>query len=160
MRIGVVSDTHDNHRSVLRIIELFHRADVAQVVHTGDITRSATLSLFGQLNVPLTGVFGNNDHRQELWQVARQEGFRFADPVLELSLAKRHILVIHDPHELETGLVRRADVLLHGHTHRRVVERRGRTLVFNPGECAGLVAGHNAVGVLDLGSLETEILHF
>ncbi len=36
----------------------------------------------------------------------------------------------------------------------------GETLVMNPGECAGHMAGHNGVGVLDLASLETEILRF
>jgi predicted phosphodiesterase len=50
--------------------------------------------------------------------------------------------------------------VLHGHTHRAVHERRAGALVFNPGECAGMLPGHNAVGVLDLSSLEAEWLRF
>jgi len=33
-------------------------------------------------------------------------------------------------------------------------------LVFNPGECAGHVAGLNAVGVVDRTTLDAEILRF
>ena len=29
-----------------------------------------------------------------------------------------------------------------------------------PGECAGHLPGHNRIGILDLVSLETELLHF
>jgi hypothetical protein len=38
--------------------------------------------------------------------------------------------------------------------------RRGACLVFNPGECAGHVAGYNAVVVVDLARLETGLLRF
>jgi predicted phosphodiesterase len=41
-----------------------------------------------------------------------------------------------------------------------VVERRGESLVFNPGECAGHLRGHNAVGIVDLVTLDVELLHF
>ena len=37
---------------------------------------------------------------------------------------------------------------------------QGQGLVFNPGECAGHLQGHNAIGVVDLKSLDTEILLF
>jgi predicted phosphodiesterase len=70
-------------------------------------------------------------------------------------------VVVHDPRELATLDGDDHHVALHGHVHRQVIERRatGR-LVFNPGECAGHVPGLNAVGVLDLATLEPEILRF
>jgi hypothetical protein len=34
------------------------------------------------------------------------------------------------------------------------------SLIFNPGECAGHMIGFNAIGVLDLATLETELLKF
>ena len=40
MRIGVVSDTHNNLKNVRRIVELFNAAAVDRVIHTGDITQS------------------------------------------------------------------------------------------------------------------------
>ena len=52
------------------------------------------------------------------------------------------------------------DVILHGHTHRQTMEYEGDRLTFNPGECAGHMQGYNAIGVLDLVSLKTEIINF
>ena len=43
MRIGVVSDTHNNLKNVRRIVELFNTAAVDRVIHTGDITQAKQL---------------------------------------------------------------------------------------------------------------------
>jgi uncharacterized protein len=161
MRIGVVSDTHNHLRNVERIVELFHAADVERVIHTGDITQPKTLAAFSALRIPLCGVYGNNDlEREGLEQAARQYGMTLRDPPFELVLASRRIVVVHDPRDLERLSTRSYDVALHGHVHRRVIERTQGRLVFNPGECAGHLRGHNAVGVVDLVSLNTEILRF
>jgi len=52
------------------------------------------------------------------------------------------------------------DVILHGHTHRQIIEYRGDRLTFNPGESAGIMEGSNAIGVLDLVDLRAEIISF
>ena len=161
MKIGVVSDTHNNLTNVRRIVELFRAADVERVVHTGDITQPKTLRVFAELGRPFIGVFGNNDlgEREALESEATALGMRLADPPLELDWAGRRILVVHDPRELATHL-REHDVALHGHDHERRIERSSGRLVFNPGECAGHLAGRNAVGVVDLLTLEVELLQF
>jgi len=161
VRIGVVSDTHNHLGNVARIVELFNRAGVERVVHTGDITQARTLEVLARLEAPLVGVFGNNDRgeRAALEEASRRCGIALADPPLRFDLAGRSIVVVHDPRELD-GLASTGDVALHGHTHRHTLERRDGGLVFNPGECAGHVAGLNAVGVLDLATLETELLRF
>ena len=160
MRIGVVSDTHNNLTNVARIVELLNRARVARVVHTGDITQAKTLYALAALEAPLCGVYGNNDvERASLERACAELGFEFTDPPLRLTLASRRLLVVHDPRDLRAHSGE-ADVALHGHDHRTVRERRHGALVFNPGECAGHLPGHNRVGVVDLLRLETELLHF
>ncbi|HXZ84527.1 MAG TPA: metallophosphoesterase [Myxococcota bacterium] len=161
MRVGVISDTHDNARNVARIVQVLRAARVERVIHTGDITRPGTLRLLAELEVPVFGVFGNNDREREaLVAVAEEHGFALADPPLELCWAGRRITVVHDraAHPELAGGGR--DVLLHGHDHRRSLERRNGVLIFNPGECAGWLEGRNAVGVLDLLRLEADVLHF
>jgi predicted phosphodiesterase len=83
-----------------------------------------------------------------------------ADPPLELHLAGRRIIVVHDPRDLDGPFRAQHHVALHGHTHRRTIEQRDGRLVFNPGECAGHVPGLNAVGVVDLETLEASVLRF
>lgn len=161
MRIGVVSDTHNHLGNVARIVELFNRARVDRVVHTGDITQPKTLEILARLDAPLVGVFGNNDgfEREALEATSVRCGIALAAPPLRLHLAGRHIVVVHDPRELEHAGSDHS-VALHGHTHRHAFERREGRVVFNPGECAGHVPGLNAVGVLDLVTLDAELLRF
>ena len=161
MRIGVVSDTHNNLKNCRRIVQLFNQAGVNAVVHTGDITQAKTLAEFAELDAPLYGVFGNNDQEREALQAAARElGFRFQDPPFEVVWSERRIVVVHDPRDLTDKLGSEYDLALHGHTHMLRMERRGHQLLFNPGECAGHMVGLNAVGVVDLDTLEPHLLHF
>ena len=162
MRIGVVSDTHNHLPNVRRIVTLLNAARVERVLHTGDITQPKTLEVLAQLDAPLLGVFGNNDRgeRPALEDAAARWRMALCDPPLELHLAGRRIVVVHDPRELEALPGDAPDVALHGHTHRHRLEHGDGRLVFNPGECAGHVAGLNAVGVVDLATLAADLLRF
>ncbi len=158
MRIGIVSDTHNQLRNCERIVEILNAARVERVVHTGDITQAKTLRVLAGLRAPLWGVYGNNDLERPSLEAACEElGLHFVDPPLRIEWAGRRIVVVHDPLEIDAALLSGCDVALHGHDHRRVIERRNGALVVNPGECAGHLPGHNAVGVLDLARLSVEI---
>jgi putative phosphoesterase len=161
MRIGVISDTHDNTRNVARIVEVLRAARVERVIHTGDITRPATLRTLAALELPLFGVYGNNDvERGKLAEVALDHGIHLVEPPLELHWAGRRITVVHDRGAHGPIALPERDVLLHGHDHRYSLERANGTLIFNPGECAGWLEGRNAVGVLDLAALDADVLRF
>ena len=160
MRIGVVSDTHNNLKNVRQIVDIFNDQAVDRVIHTGDISQPKTLDVFASLNAPLFGVFGNNDQeREDLERAVARHGFTFQDPPLFLNWASREIIVVHDPLEFD-GHLAQQDLALHGHTHRYRLEQAARQTVFNPGECAGMMQGRNAVGVVDLVSMQCEILTF
>lgn len=162
MRIGVVSDTHDRLTHVDRIVSLFRDARVERVVHTGDITRADVLARLGALDVPMAGVYGNNDRatREALRVHADEVGMQLVDPPLTIEWAARRILVVHDPEEVPRTFDGPVDLVLHGHTHRHRHEDLNGALVFNPGECAGMLEGRNAVGVVDLASLRADLLRF
>ena len=161
MRIGVVSDTHNHLPNTRRIVEIFNEARVERVVHTGDITQAKTLDVFAQLTAPLWGVYGNNDQeRESLEQAVAAHGFSFAEPPLHLAWHGREIVVVHDPLEFDGVLNDGHELALHGHTHLYRYEERASQVIFNPGECAGHMAGFNAVGVVDLTDLSAELLRF
>ena len=158
MVLGVVSDTHNNLRNVERIVDIFNRVQVDRVVHTGDITQAKTLEAMARLEAPLVGVFGNNDlERPELEAACRTFRFDFAEGAREFDWASRSVLMVHDPLDIPPG---DHSVVLHGHNHRTVLERSERGLVFNPGESAGHMAGHNRVGIVDLRTLDARIERF
>jgi len=161
MKIGVVSDTHNNLKNVTKIVDLFNEAGIERVVHTGDITQAKTLHLMAHLDARMVGVFGNNDfERRTLEAATLRHGFHFVEPPLELLWHDRRIVVVHDPRDLGGIDANGFDIALHGHTHSLCIERANGQLIFNPGECAGHMVGRNAVGVLDLATLEIELLFF
>ena len=85
MRIGVVSDTHNNLKNIDKIITLFNDAELELVVHTGDITNGRALERFSGLRCLLCGTYGNNDrHEKELEEVAKRTTFG-QDPPYEIS---------------------------------------------------------------------------
>ena len=161
MRIGVVSDTHNNLKTVTRIVELFNEAGVERVIHTGDITQAKTLEVFARLQAPLYGVFGNNDQERDSLEAAiEQYGFEFREPPFEFTWHEREIIVVHDPLEFDGALGPRHELALHGHTHLHRLEHTEHYTIFNPGECAGHMQGYNAIGVVDLATLESELIKF
>lgn len=161
MKIGVVSDTHNNLKNVRKIVELFNANRVERVIHTGDISQAKTLDALAELDAPLWGVFGNNDQeRDSLLSGCIKHGFQFQDPPLVLDWHNRQIIVVHDPLEFDGHLHLHHELALHGHTHRHRDELEGQTRFFNPGECAGHMRGLNQVGIVDLKNLNTEILKF
>ena len=160
MRIGVVSDTHNNLKNVRRIVELFNAASVDRVIHTGDITQAKTIEVFAQLDAPMSGVFGNNDQERPSLEAAIERfGFDFYEPPFQVNWGDREIIVVHDPLEFDGHLDTQA-IALHGHTHRYRCDLSAEQLIFNPGECAGMMKGLNAIGVLNTADLSTELIRF
>ncbi|NKC00906.1 MAG: YfcE family phosphodiesterase [Pseudomonadales bacterium] len=162
MRIGIVSDTHNNLKNVGKIVELFNESGVSRVIHTGDVTQAKTLDVLANLNAPMYGVYGNNDEERESLDAAiARHNFQFFEPPFTTVWHEREIIVVHDPLEFDGHLADHHELALHGHTHRYRLEDWGsQTKIFNPGECAGHMQGFNAIGIVDLSTLETEILKF
>ena len=79
MKVGVVSDTHNNLKNCNKIVELFNEASVDRVIHTGDITQAKTLEVFSRLQAPMWGVYGNNDVGERDSLAAAAARFDFPD---------------------------------------------------------------------------------
>lgn len=157
MKLGVMSDSHDNVPAVRSAVAAFRRHAVAAVVHAGDFISPFALEPFDDLDCPVHGVFGNNDGER----VVLAERFRklgdLQPNLLELELGGRRIAAVHYP-ELAIPLVAsgRFDLVIYGHTH-RLDERREGALLVNPGEVGGWLTGRKTASVVDLESLAVEI---
>jgi len=163
MKIGVVSDTHNNLKNIEIIINLFNEIKVPIVIHTGDISNANTLEQFSKLNSKLIGVYGNNDRNElGLEEVAQKNKFQFQDPPRKLSLLDKEIVIFHEPDKIDQFLSENKliDVVLYGHTHRYENNTKNGVLFFNPGESAGMQKGSNAIGILDLKIMEAKRIFF
>ena len=61
MKIGIVSDTHNNLKNIFKICEIFNSNSIDLVIHTGDISLPKALKAFDNLEMEMIGVYGNND---------------------------------------------------------------------------------------------------
>ena len=57
-------------------------------------------------------------------------------------------------------MILEADFILHGLTHRYRSELVQNALIFNPGECAGILKGKNHIGLIDTSKKISEIIKF
>ena len=162
MRIGLTGDTHNNLKNVTKICNIFNSENIDFVIHTGDISLPKTLYAFDELNVPLKGVFGNNDQgeKEDLIKVCEEKDFLFQD-ILEIQISYENCLfAVHDPKDIEERFYKPGNIIVHGHTHRFRDEIFKATHIFNPGECAGMLEGMNKIGIIDTDDRKMGIISF
>ena len=163
MRIGIISDTHDNLPLVDRAVARLASLSPDIVLHAGDFVSPFVIPRLAALPCPCLGVYGNNDgDRALLAERARETGrVEIHGPFMARLLDGRSVALLHGH---EAGALEEIagagifDLVVHGHTHRPSIARQGRTLLVNPGEACGYLTGKATVAVLETGSMEAEIL--
>jgi len=133
MKVGIVSDTHDNRDVIEDAVELFTER-VETVVHCGDIVAPFSATPF-DADFNFYAVRGNNDGEWALQDAIREFGVYFGE-MGELSLGGEYIAVYHgtsDPIVDALTNCKEYDYVFHGHTHERAHEENGGTVRINPG---------------------------
>jgi putative phosphoesterase len=163
MNVGIISDTHDNLDAIDGAIDILNARAVGVVIHVGDVISPFAAVRFKGLNSPIRVVFGNNDgERTGLKSKFRELDTKIED-FLEFVLYDRKFAVYHGTIEgVVESLVksRQYDVVLTGHTHKPEVKKSKETLLINPGEVCGYLTEKRSLCILDLETLEPEIVVF
>lgn len=158
MKIGIISDSHENMPAIGRAVALFNGEGVDLVLHAGDIISPITAGEFTALEARMIAVFGNNDGERFYLKEKFSPFAEIHERKWEGDLGGRKVLLIHEPDLLPALEASGAyDVIVYGHTHKAEV-RKGRALVINPGECGGWITGRRTVAILDTETMEAEII--
>jgi uncharacterized protein len=157
VKIGILSDSHDDMAAIAKAVALFNAEGVVQVLHAGDIVSPFTFELFRDLQAPLGGVFGNNDGDRLLLR-ERSAGALRPQPHF-VTLDDMRGVIVHEP-PLVKSLARSGDfdLVVYGHTHVPDVHQEGKSLVVNPGKAALLNKGRATVVVLETKTREARIV--
>jgi putative phosphoesterase len=161
LRILVVSDTHVPVLARNVPDQVLEEAQACSVIlHAGDIVSSGLLDqLIGLL--PTYAVHGNQD----------SPTVRTRLPIRRIvTLGRWRIGIVHghegsgmytEDRAFNTFSLQRVDVIVFGHSHQPMNERRDGILMFNPGSpVAGRGGEGNTYGILELGeSVGSRILH-
>lgn len=159
MKLGVMADSHDNVPKVKQAVELFNARGVDLVIHAGDFVAPFAVAPLDRLESRVVAVFGNNDgERVGLAAKFGEIGGEVHPNLAEVELGGRCISAVHYP-ELALPIAAGGsyDLVIYGHTHEIDVRREG-ALLLNPGETGGWITGRCTVAVVDLASMDVEIV--
>ncbi len=158
MKIGIISDTHDNIRNVIKAVLILQENKVDLVIHCGDIISPAVIPHFEGLKTVF--IRGNNDGDPALLRERISEiGGEFFDDIAELELGGKKFAIYHGQIRsrlddlIESG---RFDYILTGHTHTVRDDSIGGTRVLNPG--AHFWNCENTIMILDTSTNEVELI--
>lgn len=155
MRIGILSDTHNNLPNVRTALGILRQAGVDTLIHCGDITELETALLFVEFRVICT--FGNGDWNApeigknlHYFRPDNASGLSFEGNWDGVKIAATHG---HLPGILENQIQSgQFDYVFHGHSHRSEDRLEGRTRVINPGALGGLKREPRSFAIVDLAS--------
>jgi len=161
--VGLIADTHDCLPMVDKTVKKLNRENVGLVLHAGDYVAPFVIPKFKELKAKLIGVFGNNDGDHELLKkrFSENKALEIHGNFAEITVDETKIALLHgDEEELLKTLInsKSFDVVVHGHTHKAEVYRKGKTLVVNPGEVCGYLTGKSTIALLDSSKGEAKIV--
>ncbi len=151
LKIGVISDTHIHDLAFgIRLADRLCAtcfADVAMILHAGDVVNPEFLGCFGErivhavrgnMDPPLSGV--------PIKKIVSIAGFRIGLAHGWGAPASLEQRLLHEFQGLSL------DCLVYGHSHRPVCHRVGNLLLFNPGSATDRrEAPCHTVGLLEIG---------
>lgn len=174
MKIGIISDIHDNLRHLDRVGSELNQLGISLLIICGDFDMSFTLRGLLKFKCPIKGVMGNGDPciQKFLYQLQTHEVLQPLKSNLELKtqlhdfkIDNCRIAVLHgEDHDLNNALIESQlyDVICLGHTHKAGITTSGKTIIINPGTLVGWTSETNGAtpysyAVFDSISREAEI---
>jgi putative phosphoesterase len=162
VKIGILSDTHNNTRNTQAALEIFRQNGITKLIHCGDITTGSMIQLFMGWDVAF--VLGNMDlHRDELIAATKYIGVMPPQHSREVEVDGRLIGVTHghDQNQLYRLIISSKYLYVcHGHTHERRNEFQSAygVRVINPGALGGNRPQARSVCILDTAADEVQFI--
>ncbi|HEY7571629.1 MAG TPA: YfcE family phosphodiesterase [Nitrososphaeraceae archaeon] len=128
MKIGIISDTHDDLDSLRSAIRIFKRELISYVIHAGDFIFPGVVDELKELmlelpTIKIIGVLGNNDgEKLMLYKKFMEIGGELNTEFIDIMISSFRFGIYHGTNEnLREAVIRSGiyDVLIHGHTHKR-----------------------------------------
>ena len=162
MKIGILSDTHNNLTNLQAALKLFEQHGIETLIHCGDFTGVEAAQAMSGFRV--IAAFGNGDAASgEIRQaLLGQNPENYAGLMYNGQIDGVRIAVTHGhlPGRVEE-LVHSGqfDYVFKGHSHRRIEEQVGFTRLINPGALGGLHIEERSICLLDLETRKADFIN-
>ena len=157
MKIGIISDTHDNLSAVKNFVKIFKENEIDILLHAGDIVSPFVIDIFYELKIPQKYVFGNNDGEKLFLKEKITKVGEILKGHISFKIANLKFAMMHEPFKLE-ALCKSGefDVVIYGHTHEMDIREINRALILNPGEGCGYLTGVKSALILSTENLKVD----
>lgn len=138
MRVGIISDSHDNEDNLKAIMGLMP-GNIDALIHCGDLSSPGIIGYLDGLGLPVHCCFGNTDNRFMTTKACDDsKNVTLHGDAGDFMIGERRLAITHFP-MLASNLAHtgRYDAVFYGHTHVQSEEKVNGTLLANPGEVVG-----------------------
>ncbi|MDY6866600.1 MAG: YfcE family phosphodiesterase [Chloroflexota bacterium] len=161
MKIGVLSDTHDNLTNLVPVLETFKERGIKTLIHCGDLTSLDMISHFKGFRMIYT--IGNMDVATGAIKkrIEKMNTDNFAGMVYRGKLDGVPVAVTHshiDGKVMELVREQRFKWIFHGHTHEKRDEVVRGVRIVNPGALGGLGREPRSFCIVDLDTEDVEFI--
>lgn len=141
MLIAVMSDSHDHLQQIDKALLACSQKNIDAIIHCGDFIAPFSLKLFASLQIPVYGVFGNNDgDRLKMLEYTKTilKNVKLWERFGEITLDSKKIAFTH---YFDTAKplanMGKYDLVCFGHSHTWYCKKHDKTILLNPGEIMG-----------------------
>ena len=162
MKIGIISDTHDNIDNILKAVMEFNNRQVDIALHAGDFVSPIAVESF--TGIKLVGILGNNDTDiPGLTSAFDKIHGELKGEIYEGEYDGVKLVIYHGTISSKRDFLIKSgkyDLVIYGHTHRKTTDTIGRTVVVNPGTAKGWIFGFNAtIAICDTSTRNIEFVN-
>lgn len=160
MRVGVISDTHipiSAKELPAEILLAFRGVDL--IIHAGDLAELSVLEQLKAISANVKAVYGNMDSTQVKKALPEKEIFKIGNFKIGLMHGYGH------PNNLmelmqKTFKGEGVDLVIFGHSHLALSEKKDNILYFNPGSPTDKIfAPYNSYGIIEINDkIEAKII--
>ena len=135
MKIGIISDTHNNIELTDKAVGIFKSNKIELLIHAGDLTSPKMIDLFKDFDCKI--VLGNGDMDiEDMCSKCDKFGFASIDYTCSFSAAGKNFFVFHGNNVQmfrDAVLSGQYDYIIKGHTHYFENYISNKTRIINPG---------------------------
>lgn len=163
MRLGIISDIHENFHNLFLALEAMDALDVEIIYCLGDLMNPGIAKILAAQATPTHLIWGNNDgERVDITKTAMETGsslsvanstYDFVKPD-GVNIFLTHYFDLADP-MAKSGLF---SAVFYGHDHIKTMRRINNCLVLNPGELAASKTGVASFAWYDTSTGEAQIV--
>lgn len=159
MKLALLSDSHDNVDNLEKAVADANNRGCEVLIHAGDLMSPQHMDNLKQFKGNVFFVFGNNDREKEKFvERSKNSNILVAGDFYDGTIDGQRVYVTHYPEIAKTAFLSGSyDVVIFGHTHQKMSERKDGKILINPGEIYGQRKGHASWAIYDT---ETKNMEF